>query len=52
MDANERTRRPLWLELVSVLLTPFVLAGASYWVTYNINQQQQKNTQIIAKAQM
>lgn len=52
MEANERRHGPLWLEIVSVLLTPFVLAGASYWVTFKINQQQQKNAQIIAKAQM
>ena len=53
MSANERTRRPLCLELVSVLLTPFVLAARCKLLgTYKINQQQQKNAQIIAKAQM
>lgn len=52
MNPKRRTDRPLWLELVSVLLTPFVLAGASYWVTYKINGQQQENAKIIAEAQI
>lgn len=44
--------KPLWLEVMGTLLTPLVIALSSYYVTIKINDQQQKNVQLIANAQM
>lgn len=44
--------KPLWLEICGVILTPIVIAGASYYVTVRVNEQQQANAERIAKAQI
>lgn len=52
MTNKRARRRPFWLEIASVLLTPLVIAASSYYVTLKINERQQENTQIIANAQI
>jgi hypothetical protein len=52
MVDNIKIHKPLWLEVMGTLLTPLVIAIASYYVTFKINEQQQVNAQIIARTQM
>ena len=52
MEGRTRRDKPLWLEIMGTLLTPLVIALASYYVTIKINSQQQENAQLIARAQM
>lgn len=34
-----KNSKPLWLEICGVILTPIVIAGASYYVTVGVNEQ-------------
>ncbi|MCF8107917.1 MAG: hypothetical protein K9J81_02890 [Desulfohalobiaceae bacterium] len=52
MADKKRSGKPLWLEITGTLLTPIVIAMASYYVTYKINEQQQENAKRIADAQI
>ncbi|MCF8106105.1 MAG: pentapeptide repeat-containing protein [Desulfohalobiaceae bacterium] len=52
MADKKRNGKPLWLEITGTLLTPVVIAIASYYVTYKINEQQQENAKRIAEAQI
>jgi uncharacterized protein YjbI with pentapeptide repeats len=49
---NGKKDKPIWLEVLGIILTPLAIGGSGAWITYKMNMQQQENAKTIAEAQM
>jgi uncharacterized protein YjbI with pentapeptide repeats len=49
---EKEKRRNFWVDLAKVTLTPLIIAIVGSWGTHKINQQNLKNTELIAKQQI